>query len=162
MKGLLWVISAVLLLGSTDGGKNYGDRMIYEEQHENIRETINKAIKKANEDYGKKHIDFYSILSEDYSKQMVHVLLTSTTCDKATIGHRKDCEVSKGNRPLVSCVSCRREMNCAQLREKGKIHDNLKKCRAGASSYYHGSGHPMLQRGSTGDDEKEYGCLGCV
>lgn len=64
MRGLLWVLSALVLVGSTDGGKNYGDRMIYEEQHENIRGILDKAIKKANEDYGKKHIDFFTIYSE--------------------------------------------------------------------------------------------------
>lgn len=86
---------------------------------------------------------------------MVHVLLTSTTCDKTIIGHRKDCEVSKLNKvragshynivlvqkplqnlpeadsltqlslclsqPSVSCVACRDEINCALLRETGKV-----------------------------------------
>ncbi|XP_056598738.1 cystatin-like protein [Triplophysa dalaica] len=159
MRGLLWVLSAVLLLGSTDGGKNYGDRMIYEEQHENIRGILDKAIKKANEDYGRKHIDFFSIYSEDYSKQMVHVLLTSTTCDKTIIGHRKDCEVLKLNKPSVSCVACRDEINCALLRETGKINNNIYKCKAGASSYHTGAGHVLFQKE---DNEQEYGCLGCV
>ncbi|KAA0719336.1 hypothetical protein E1301_Tti006574 [Triplophysa tibetana] len=158
MKGLLWVISAVLLLGSTDGGKNYGDRMIYEEQHENITEILDKAIKKANEDYGRKHIDFYSILSEDHSNKIVEVLLTSTTCDKTIIGHRKDCEVSKLNKPSVSCVACRHEINCAQLRDKRKKEGNLNKCKAGASPPLPGDQHILFLK----ENKQEYGCLGCV
>lgn len=72
MRGLLWFVSVVLLLGSTDGGSL--DRMSYGDQPENIRAVIDKAIVKANEDYGSKHIDFYSVLANvSISLNICHV-----------------------------------------------------------------------------------------
>lgn len=157
MRGLLWFLSAVLLLGSPNGGKASVDRMNYEELHENIRGIVNKAIMQANNNYGKKHIDFHSILADDNSKQTVQVLLTSTPCDKADGVHRKDCEVSLDKRPLVSCFACGDEMNCARLAEQEKIQTYKENC----VRYVPGSGHILALKGAT-ENEQDFGCLGCI
>lgn len=56
MRGLLLLLSALLLLESTDGNKEYNQLS----QHDT--EIIDKAIKLANKKYGPKHLDFASVL----------------------------------------------------------------------------------------------------
>nr|XP_055057838.1 uncharacterized protein LOC129442052 isoform X2 [Misgurnus anguillicaudatus] len=57
MRGLLWLVGAVLLLGSIDGGDTY------EQLDDDTRDIVDQAINKANEKYGKKyHIDFHSVI----------------------------------------------------------------------------------------------------
>ncbi|XP_051735138.1 cystatin-like protein isoform X2 [Ctenopharyngodon idella] len=124
MRGSLLLLSALLLLESTDGKKEYqlGQR------ETNI--IIDKAIKEANERHGKaKHLDFASILNSDYDKRMLNVLLKPTTCDKTIpFVHRKDCKIQNKATPQVSCVECRGEMSCFLLREQEKIKQTVSKC----------------------------------
>ncbi|XP_051735155.1 cystatin-like protein isoform X4 [Ctenopharyngodon idella] len=121
MRGSLLLLSALLLLESTDGNKEYQ----LGQPETNI--IIDKAIKEANERHGKaKHLDFVSILSSDYDKRMLNVLLKPTTCDKTIpFVHRKDCKIQNKATPQVSCVECRGEMSCLLLREQEKVHHIL-------------------------------------
>ncbi|XP_048017714.1 cystatin-like protein [Megalobrama amblycephala] len=120
MRGLLLLINTLLLLESTEN-KEY-DKL---NQHE--KNIIDKAIEEANERHGKnKHIDFDSILSTNYDKGMINVLLKPTSCDKARLFvHRKDCEIQMKATPQVSCVECHGSMSCFLLREQEKVHQIL-------------------------------------
>ncbi|XP_051735165.1 cystatin-like protein isoform X5 [Ctenopharyngodon idella] len=157
MRGSLLLLSALLLLESTDGKKEYqlGQR------ETNI--IIDKAIKEANERHGKaKHLDFASILNSDYDKRMLNVLLKPTTCDKTIpFVHRKDCKIQNKATPQVSCVECRGEMSCFLLREQEKIKQTVSECLnlPSVNDQHTGAAHPLFRKG---EDEQQSGCLGCI
>nr|XP_055057837.1 cystatin-like protein isoform X1 [Misgurnus anguillicaudatus] len=152
MRGLLWLVGAVLLLGSIDGGDTY------EQLDDDTRDIVDQAINKANEKYGKKyHIDFHSVIYVDKSK-LFHVLLKPTSCAKGPRVHRKECTLENNLKPWVSCVACGENMACRPFRNQEKINELIKKCGSEFHTpYQHGGGHIM----SDTMDEKNYGCLGC-
>ncbi|XP_051735209.1 cystatin-like protein [Ctenopharyngodon idella] len=154
MRGSLLLLSALLLLESTDGKKEYHQLG----QHDS--NIIDKAIKEANDRHGKaKHLDFDSILNSDYDKRMVNVLLKPTTCDKTIpFVHRKDCKIQNKATPQVSCVECRGEMSCFLLREQKKIKQTLSECSS-KRSHIAGGGTLLSQ---TAENEQQTGCLGCI
>ncbi|KAK7159339.1 hypothetical protein R3I94_005617 [Phoxinus phoxinus] len=152
MRGLLILLSALLLLESTDGNKEYNQLS----QHE--AGIVDKAIRVANQNYGTKHIDFASVLGTNPDKKMLHVLLRSTLCDKKTPSvHRKDCVIQDKEKPQVSCVDCDGTMSCLLLKEMDKIKKTLSEC----SSSHHllGAGHTLAQKT---DEIIQTGCLGCI
>ncbi|XP_067309068.1 cystatin-like protein [Pseudorasbora parva] len=117
MRGLLLLLSALVLLESTDGNQQY-DQL---SQHD--REIIDRAIEKANKEHGHaKHLDFVSIPDVNPYKQMLHVLLKPTSCDKMTKSvHQKDCVIKNKAKPQVYCVECRRSMSCFLLKDTEKM-----------------------------------------
>ncbi|KAK9979275.1 hypothetical protein ABG768_012713 [Culter alburnus] len=123
MRGSLLLLSALLLLESTDGNG-------YDQLSQHDTDIIDKAIKAANEGHGKtKHLDFDSILTVNYDKRMFNVLLKPTTCDRTEpFVHRKECKIQNKAKPQVSCVDCRGEMTCFLLREQEKIKQTVHKC----------------------------------
>ncbi|XP_056095515.1 cystatin-like protein [Rhinichthys klamathensis goyatoka] len=155
MRGLLLLLSALLLLESTDGNKEYHQLS----QHDaNISD---KAIQLANKKYGAKHLDFAFILEANYEKRMFHVILKSTSCDKTTPSvHRKDCKIQDMARPQVSCVDCRGNMTCSLLKEKEKIKTTISKCLNPPSGGTHqiGGAHTLFAK----TEEEQTGCLGCI
>ncbi|XP_077087035.1 uncharacterized protein LOC143738851 [Siphateles boraxobius] len=154
MRGLLLLLSALLLLETTDGNEEYNQLS----QHD--KAIIDKAIKLANENHGKtKHLDFASVLNKNYDKRMLHVILRSTSCDKTTQNiHRKDCKIQDKARPQVSCVDCDGKMSCFLLRETEKIEQALSECLP-SRSHLTGAGHSLARKA---ENEKQTGCLGCI
>ncbi|CAM4591214.1 unnamed protein product [Leuciscus chuanchicus] len=152
MRGLLFLLSALLLLESTDGNQ-------YNQLSQHDKNIIDKAIKLANDKYGKiKHLDLASILEANYDKRMLHVILKSTSCDKTTPSvHREDCKIQDKPRPQVSCVDCRGSMSCLLLRETKKIKETVSACLK--RSHLLGEGHMMAQKT---ENEQKTGCLGCI
>ncbi|XP_067309629.1 cystatin-like protein [Pseudorasbora parva] len=152
MRGLLLLLSALVLLESTDGNQQY-DQL---SQHD--REIIDRAIEKANKEHGQdKHLDFFSIPVANPDKQMLHVLLKPTSCDKMTKSvHQKDCVIKNNARPKVYCVDCRGSMSCFPLKDTKKINEYISKC---LNPYLVGNGH-LFQIDS--EDQPETGCLGCI
>ncbi|XP_048020458.1 cystatin-like protein [Megalobrama amblycephala] len=123
MRGSLLLLSALLLLESTDGNG-------YDQLSQHDTDIIDRAIKAANERHGKtKHLDFDSIIA-NYDKRMLNVLLKPTTCDRTEpFVHRKDCKIRNPKAtPQVSCIDCRGEMTCFLLREQEKIKQTVDKC----------------------------------
>ncbi|CAM4591196.1 unnamed protein product [Leuciscus chuanchicus] len=139
MRGLLFLLSALLLLESTDGNK-------YNQLSQHEKNIIDTAIKLANEKYGKiKHLDLASILEANYDKRMLHVILKPTSCDKRTPSvHREDCEIQDKAIPQISCVDCRGSMSCLRIRGKDKIKETVSACLK--RSHLLGEGHMLTQR----------------
>ncbi|ROL44560.1 Cystatin-like protein [Anabarilius grahami] len=156
MRGSLLLLSALLLLESTVEMKEY---QLGQPVTNNV---IDKAIKAANERHGKaKHLDFDSILSSDYDKRMLNVLLKPTTCDRTKpFVHRKNCEI-RNEKPQVSCVECRGEMTCFLLKEQEKIKQTVDKCldHPSVSDHHIGGAHSLFFKV---EDEQQNGCLGCI
>ncbi|XP_048020479.1 cystatin-like protein [Megalobrama amblycephala] len=156
MRGSLLLLSALLLLESTDGNG-------YDQLSQHDTDIIDRAIKAANERHGKtKHLDFDSILRVDYDKRMLNVLLKPTTCDRTEpFVHRKDCKIRNPKAtPQVSCIDCRGEMTCFLLIEDKKIKQNVSNClNPPKRSHIAGSVNLLAQ---TAEDEQQTGCLGCI
>ncbi|KAK9979273.1 hypothetical protein ABG768_012711 [Culter alburnus] len=155
MRGSLLLLSALLLLESTDGNG-------YDQLGQHDTDIIDRAIKAANERHGKtKHLDFDSILRVDSAKRMLNVLLKPTICDRTEpFVHRKDCKIQNKATPQVSCIDCRGEMTCFLLREQEKIKQTVDKClNPPKRSHIAGSVNLLAQ---TAEDEQQTGCLGCI
>ncbi|XP_067309628.1 cystatin-like protein [Pseudorasbora parva] len=155
MRGLLLLLSALVLLESTDGNQQY-DQL---SQHD--REIIDRAIEKANKEHGHaKHLDFVSIPDVNPDKQMLHVLLKPTSCDKMTKSvHQKDC-VIQNNKPQVYCVECRRSMSCFPLKYTEKIKQTISECLNPSSGTHHAGATTLFSHKS--EDHPRTGCLGCI
>ncbi|ROL44561.1 Cystatin-like protein [Anabarilius grahami] len=154
MRGSLLLLSALLLLESTDGNG-------YDQLSQHDTNIIDKAIKEANERHGKtKHLDFDSIISSDSDKRMLNVLLKPTTCDRTKpFVHRKNCEI-RNEKPQVSCVECRGNMTCFLLREQEKIKQTVDKCLHPTKRSHITGGGTLLSQ--TAENEQQTGCLGCI
>ncbi|XP_048067350.1 cystatin-like protein [Megalobrama amblycephala] len=159
MRGLLLLFSALLLLESTVGDKEYHQLSQYETY------IIDRAIEEANERYGRtKHLDFASIKSANYDKRMLNVLLKPTSCKKTKVFvHRKDCKIQDEARPRVSCVACRGKMSCLPLREKTKIEQTIFECLR--HRHYIGENHPVSLLAGNEQETENYQqpeCLECA
>ncbi|XP_067219949.1 cystatin-like protein [Chanodichthys erythropterus] len=123
MRGSLLLLSALLLLESTDGNG-------YDQLSQQDTNIIDKAIKEANERHGKtKHLDFDSIIAVNNDKRMLNVLLKPTTCVRTEpFVHRKECKIQNKSTPQVSCIDCRGVMTCFSLREQEKIKQTVSEC----------------------------------
>ncbi|XP_048018987.1 cystatin-like protein isoform X1 [Megalobrama amblycephala] len=156
MRGSLLLLSALLLLESTVEMKEY------QLGQPETNKIIDKAIKAANERHGKtKHLDFDSILSSNYDKRMLNVLLKPTTCVKTkSFVHRKDCKIQNKATPQVSCVECRGEMTCFLLREQGKIKQTVSNCLNPPKRSHITGGETLLSK--TAENYQQTGCLGCI
>nr|XP_055057846.1 cystatin-like protein [Misgurnus anguillicaudatus] len=154
MRGLLWLVGAVLLLGSIDGGDTY------EQLDDDVKKIVDKAIIKANEKYGKKyHIDFHSIKCSDNSR-LFHVQLKPTSCGKGPRVHRKECTLQDDPKPWVSCVACGVNIACEPVRNQKKINELIKKCGSECKTATYLAGAANL--GFLKQKGKEFGCLGCI
>ncbi|XP_048018989.1 cystatin-like protein [Megalobrama amblycephala] len=155
MRGSLLLLSALLLLESTVEMKEY------QLGQPETNKIIDKAIKAANERHGKtKHLDFDSILSSNYDKRMLNVLLKPTTCDKTEpFVHRKECKIRNAT-PQVSCIECRGEITCFLLKEQEKIKQNVSNCLNPPKRSHIAGGVNLLAQ--TAEDEQQTGCLGCI
>ncbi|KAK9979272.1 hypothetical protein ABG768_012710 [Culter alburnus] len=158
MRGSLLLLSALLLLESTDGNG-------YDQLSQQDKKIIDKAIQKANEGHGKtKHLDFDSILKVDSAKRMLNVLLKPTSCDRTEpFVHRKDCKI-QNEKPQVSCIDCRGVMTCFLLREQEKIKQTVSNC-LNPPTHIHGAAHPMSRKTGKEEQTENYqqtGCLGCI
>ncbi|XP_051985061.1 uncharacterized protein si:dkeyp-73d8.6 [Xyrauchen texanus] len=153
MEGLLVLLGAVLLLGSTEGNKNY------DELHTSRKGIVDKAIELANNVSGhRKHIDFDSILNSD-NNGMVHVLLKPTSCDKKEYVHRRECKTND-LKPWMSCVACSNTMDCVRLRERKPVQCTSQKA---GNPVLTGGTHSLFLQGTTErDPEQLTGCLGCI
>uniref|UniRef100_A0A8C1ZRB2 Cystatin domain-containing protein n=1 Tax=Cyprinus carpio TaxID=7962 RepID=A0A8C1ZRB2_CYPCA len=126
MRGLLFLLNALLLLESTKGLK-------YDELNDHDRGIVDRAIERANKDYGNgKHLDFYTIINRLLHIDlvailyMVNVILRSTSCDSKTPSvHQKDCKLHE-KPPQVSCIDCKGIMKpCLLLRQKDEVNHIL-------------------------------------
>ncbi|XP_026143766.1 cystatin-like protein [Carassius auratus] len=150
MRGVLFLLNALILLESTKG-------TTYDDLDDHARNIVNKAIEKANKDYGKgKHLDFHIIANRN--NNMVNVILRPTSCDKKTPSvHRKDCTL-QNTAPQVSCIDCEGTMKqCLLLRKTDEIQKRMKEC---PPKYNPGAGHIMFQ--ISGNKQPQTGCVGCV
>ncbi|KAL6490265.1 hypothetical protein MHYP_G00006100 [Metynnis hypsauchen] len=104
----LLLLSAVTLLVSAQGWDNY------QSLSESIRIHIDKALHKANINFGREyHVAYGSLLpklkitADDF---YVNVRLMVTTCKKEKqkgYGHRVECVTQKPNTPWINCVVCK-------------------------------------------------------
>uniref|UniRef100_A0A8C1ZR90 Uncharacterized protein n=1 Tax=Cyprinus carpio TaxID=7962 RepID=A0A8C1ZR90_CYPCA len=142
MRGLLFLLNALLLLESTKGLK-------YDELNDHDRGIVDRAIERANKDYGNgKHLDFYTIINR---VNMVNVILRSTSCDSKTPSvHQKDCKLHE-KPPQVSCIDCKGIMKpCLLLRQKDEVNHILLYQSMGT---YTSCIHRTPQ---------QTGCIGCI
>uniref|UniRef100_A0A8C1JJ03 Uncharacterized protein n=1 Tax=Cyprinus carpio TaxID=7962 RepID=A0A8C1JJ03_CYPCA len=148
MRGLLFLLNALLLLESTKG------LMEYDELNDHDRGIVDRAIERANKDFGKtKHLDFYTIVNR---VNMVNVILKSTSCDSKTPSvHRNYCKFHE-KAPQVSCIDCQGSMEpCLLLRQKDE------KCPLSQDVHFTGGGHSLFQKSGNGH-QQQTGCLGCI
>ncbi|XP_050983411.1 cystatin-like protein [Labeo rohita] len=151
MRGLLFLLGALLLLESTKGTE-------YEKLGKHERTIVDKAIKQANMDHGKdKHLDFHSIVKKH--SNLFIVILKPTSCNSTTQSvHQKDCKTEEKSVPQVSCIDCNGEMKpCLLLRRKAEIKKRMEDCPI---QHHAGGAHIMFQTGGT--EQHKTGCLGCV
>ncbi|XP_042631456.1 cystatin-like protein [Cyprinus carpio] len=135
MRGLLFLLNALLLLESTKG------LMKYDELNDHDREIVDRAIEQANKDFGKtKHLDFYTIVNRN--KDMVNVILRSTSCDsKMPSVHQKECKLQE-KPPQVSCIDCQGIMEpCLLLRHMDEIKKRMDECTLTEDNHFTGGGH---------------------
>nr|XP_055057847.1 cystatin-like protein [Misgurnus anguillicaudatus] len=150
MRGLLWLVGAVLLLGSIDGGDTY------EQLDDNVKKIVDQAIIIANEKYGKKHIDFHSIICSDNSN-VFNVLLKPTSCAKKAKVHRKECKLQDKLNFWVSCLACDENITCEPVKTQEKINELINNCGSKCQTYLAGKEILFLKQ-----EGKEFGCLGCI
>uniref|UniRef100_A0A8C1QDW4 Cystatin domain-containing protein n=1 Tax=Cyprinus carpio TaxID=7962 RepID=A0A8C1QDW4_CYPCA len=155
MRGLLFLLNALLLLESTKG------LMKYDELNDHDREIVDRAIEQANKDFGKtKHLDFYTIVNRN--KDMVNVILRSTSCDsKMPSVHQKECKLQE-KPPQVSCIDCKGIMKpCLLLRQKDEIKKRVDECPPKEDIHRTGSAHAIFQKSGNGH-QQQTGCIGCI
>ncbi|KAF4089718.1 hypothetical protein AMELA_G00069880 [Ameiurus melas] len=106
LKALL--LAALILLVSAQTSNNYRSLSGVVTKH------VDKALKKANQDFGAgHHIAFHSLIDTPVTRESylkVNVLLMVTTCKKASkdaYGHRDECNKQKEKTPMIDCLVCK-------------------------------------------------------
>ncbi|XP_056333542.1 cystatin-like protein [Danio aesculapii] len=124
MRGFLILLSVLLVLEATERNKTY------EQLNQEKRGIVDKAIEKANQEFGKRHhLHFSSIVQTNDGKGMLHVLLKPTSCEKITPAvHQENCEIREKAKPQVSCVACNENMNCFLLKDHVKSREAANDC----------------------------------
>ncbi|XP_056333529.1 cystatin-like protein [Danio aesculapii] len=151
MRGFLILLSVLLVLEGNEA---------YEQLHPRERGIVDKAIEKANQEFGKRHhLDYSSIEEANDEKGMLRVLLKPTSCEKITPAvHQGNCEIREKAMPQVSCVACNENMNCFLRKDHVKSREAVLKC-LGLNVYRLGGGHFLPQ---TEENPQKTGCLGCI
>ncbi|KAF4081647.1 hypothetical protein AMELA_G00163480 [Ameiurus melas] len=110
MDGALKVLllAALILLVSSQTSNNYRSLPGVVTKH------VDKALKKANEDFGAgHHVAFDSLIGTPVTREStlnINVLLKVTTCKKASkdaYEHRDDCNDRKEKTPFIDCLVCK-------------------------------------------------------
>ncbi|XP_046708614.1 cystatin-like protein [Silurus meridionalis] len=151
------LLAALTLLVSAQTFDNY--RSLPDE----LRTHIDKALKKANENFGLGfHVAFLLIKKPVKldQKLYVNVLLQATTCKKTSDNayeHRDECSTRQNNAPKIDCVVCKTHdgeelVDCARAFQVSKVTRN--KC---AINYLSGKNTAFRK-----SDDKEIGCIGCL
>ncbi|KAL7876334.1 hypothetical protein AOLI_G00112970 [Acnodon oligacanthus] len=167
----LLLLSVVTLLVSAQGWDNY------QSLSESIRKHIDKALDKANANFGSHyHVAYESLLSnpkitaDDF---YVNVRLMVTTCKKERqkgYGHRVECVKQKSKTPWINCVVCKPKngeelIDCAIQKDVKDRKHIRSSCPTPLDlnpslPYRQGGASIMSQTG--GDDGPQIGCPGCV
>ncbi|XP_066538263.1 uncharacterized protein [Hoplias malabaricus] len=95
----------------------------------------------------------------------LNVRLMVSTCtkdEKKGYGYREECVTKKSQKPVILCAVCNKHdggelTECAKLKELKKRREIQNKCSV---FYFPGSEHPLFLK--TGDNERDFECLGCV
>ncbi|XP_017326944.2 cystatin-like protein [Ictalurus punctatus] len=162
LKALL--LAALILLVSAQTSDNYRSL------NGLVRKHVDKALKKANQDFGTGyHIAFHSLITTPMTRESilnVNVLLKVTTCKKTSndaYEHRDECNEQKEKTPVIDCLVCKTNdgnelVDCAKKIDvsnqkhteiRGKCIDHLT------------GGSDILTRLSE-DNKKQSRCLECV
>ncbi|XP_066537878.1 cystatin-like protein [Hoplias malabaricus] len=158
----LLLLSAVTLLVSAQW-RNYKDLP------DSYKTHIGKALVAANKDFGgSDHVAYDQLLQNSTfrgSDYYVHLRLMVSNCTKDEnkgYGHREECDTKKPKRPVIDCVVCNKRgsgeiVDCAKLKDA----NNRWEIRSTCSVFYLPGGGTILSL-KTGDNDRDFGCLGCV
>ncbi|XP_066538262.1 uncharacterized protein [Hoplias malabaricus] len=111
---------------------------------------------------------FYKHFEEEWFTEKgyyLNVRLMVSTCtkdEKKGYGYREECVTKKSQKPVILCAVCNKHdggelTECAKLKELKKRREIQNKCSV---FYFPGSEHPLFLK--TGDNERDFECLGCV
>ncbi|KAI4900328.1 hypothetical protein NFI96_028614 [Prochilodus magdalenae] len=158
----LLLLATVTLLVSAQEWSNYWSLP------DSLRTHINKALDNANRHFGgPHHVAYEKLLSKPRvidGNVYVNVRLIVTKCEKdpkKKSAHRDECVQQKPKTPWIDCLVCTQGngeelIDCAKQRDVIQGRDIRKQC----SDYHHGAATLLFQK--SGNNEQEFGCLGCV